>query len=149
YGWPYYWGDAAAGTGFVAPVAPPMAPVAAGANSPAHEDSRTSEGNPTDASQRPRGDPHLRSAHAIRGHSIEAEDGPIGHVEDFMIDDVAWTFRYLLVDTRSWWPGKKVIVSRARIQEMRWQDLKVRVHLTRDAIKSAPEFDGADEISAE
>src|SRR5665213_3205108 len=31
-------------------------------------------------------DPHLRSTHDVDGHHIEATDGEIGHVEDFIID---------------------------------------------------------------
>jgi hypothetical protein len=31
-----------------------------------------------------RGDPDLRSAHAVSGHHVEASDGEIGHVEDFL-----------------------------------------------------------------
>ena len=32
-------------------------------------------------------DPHLRSTHDVSGHHIQAADGEIGHVEDFIIDD--------------------------------------------------------------
>lgn len=32
-------------------------------------------------------DSHLRSTHDVRGHHIQAADGGIGHVEDFIIDD--------------------------------------------------------------
>ena len=38
-------------------------------------------------------------------------DGEIGHVEDFIIDDETWAIRYLIIDTRNWWPGKKVLIS--------------------------------------
>ena len=33
------------------------------------------------------GDPHLRSAMAMIGYHMEAQDGAIGHAEDFIIDD--------------------------------------------------------------
>src|ERR1035438_418256 len=35
-------------------------------------------------------DPHLRSTDAVTGHNIQAKDGEIGHVEDFIIDDETW-----------------------------------------------------------
>ena len=47
----------------------------------------------------------------MTGYHIEATDGGIGHVKDFIIDDETWAIRYLEVDTRNWWPGKKVLVS--------------------------------------
>ena len=56
-------------------------------------------------------DHHSRSTCEVAGYRIHAEDGEIGHVEDFMIDDETWAIRYLIVDTRNWWPGKKVLVS--------------------------------------
>ena len=57
-------------------------------------------------------DRHLRSTHAVSGYHVGALDGDIGHVEDFIVHDETWTFRYLIVNTGSWWPGKKVLVSR-------------------------------------
>jgi hypothetical protein len=55
-------------------------------------------------------DPHLRSIEEITGYHIHATDGEIGHVEDFLVDDAGWGIRYVAVDTRNWWPGKKVLI---------------------------------------
>jgi hypothetical protein len=44
------------------------------------------------------------------------------------------------VATKNWWPGKKVLVSPAWIERVSWEDSKVYTGLTREAIKSAPEF---------
>ena len=54
----------------------------------------------------------------VGGHDIQATDGEIGHVEDFIIDDETWAIRYLVIDTRNWWPGGKdpgfAVLDRAR-----------------------------------
>jgi len=76
----------------------------------------------------------------VSGHDIQAVDGEIGHVEDFIIDDETWTIRYLVVDTRNWWPGKKVLVSPQWIKSVSWDELKVFVNLTREAIQQSPEY---------
>ena len=86
------------------------------------------------------GDPHLRSTAEVSSYRIQARDGEIGHVEDFLIDDETWSIRYLVVDTRNWWPGKKVLVSPEWIDEVRWNEAKVFLHLSRTAIKDAPEY---------
>lgn len=86
------------------------------------------------------GDPNLRSTKDVTGHSIEARDGEIGHVEDFVIDDETWTIRYLIVDTRNWWPGKKVLISPKWIERVSWEASKVVINLSREAIKSSPEY---------
>jgi len=85
-------------------------------------------------------DPHLRSTNDVIGHHIQASDGDIGHVEDFIIDDETWAIRYLIIDTRNWWPGKKVLVAPRWIESVSWSALTVSVNLTREAIRQSPEY---------
>jgi hypothetical protein len=85
-------------------------------------------------------DPHLRSTEDVEGHTIEASDGEIGHVKDFVIDDESWAIRYLIVSTQNWWPGKKVLISPRWINSISWEESKVVVGLTRESIKLFPEF---------
>ena len=86
------------------------------------------------------GDPHLRSTHDVSGHHIQAADGEIGHVEDFIVDDETWAIRYLVVDTRNWWPGKKVLISPKWIERVSWEEAKVFINLSRETIRQAPEY---------
>jgi hypothetical protein len=85
-------------------------------------------------------DPHLRSTYAVSGHHIQATDGEIGHVEDFIIDDETWAIRYLIVNTQNWWPGKKVLVSPQWIERVSWHESKVFVNLSCKTIKQSPEY---------
>ena len=89
----------------------------------------------------PSGDPTLRSSRDVTGYYIAALDGEIGHVDDFLVEDRAWAIRYLLVATRNWWPGKKVLISPEWIKTVSWADSQVEVDLRRDEIKAAPEYD--------
>jgi hypothetical protein len=86
------------------------------------------------------GNDYLRSTDAVRGYEIQALDGEIGHVEDFIIDDETWAIRYLVVSTRNWWPGKKALVSPHWIERVSWDESKVFVNLPREAIKQSPEY---------
>jgi hypothetical protein len=88
-------------------------------------------------------DPDLRSIHDVSGHHVEASDGEIGHVEDFLIDDATWAIRYLIVDTRDWLPGKRVLVSPKWIERVSWSEKQVVVDLAREAIQQAPEYTAA------
>ena len=85
-------------------------------------------------------DHHLRSTHAVGGYHIQALDGEIGHVEDFIIDDETWSIRYLVVDTRNWWQGRRVLVSTQWIERVSWSESKVFVNLDRETIKLSPEY---------
>lgn len=85
-------------------------------------------------------DPHLQSTHDVSGHHIQASDGVIGHIEDFLIDDETWAIRYLIINTQNWWPGEKVLVSPQWIERASWEDSKVFINLTREAIKQSPRY---------
>ena len=85
-------------------------------------------------------DHHLRSTYDVSGHHIQATDGEIGHVDDFIIDDETWAIRYLVVATNNWWPGKKVLVSPQWIERISWNESKVFVKLSRETIKQSPEY---------
>ncbi len=94
-------------------------------------------------------DSHLRSTDAVMGYHIAAIDGEIGHVAGFLVDDESWAIRYLEVATHDWWPGKKVLVSPAWIERVSWADSNVYVALSRDDIRSAPEYSEPGKITRE
>jgi hypothetical protein len=130
FGWPYYWGGGvflASGMSTMAEAGElqPEIPKASGAIATEEE---------------PTGDPHLRAMAEVKDYHIQATDGEIGHLEDFIIDDQNWVIRYLVVDTRNWWPGKKVLVSPQWIDRVSWEESKVYAELSRQAIKSSPEY---------
>lgn len=81
---------------------------------------------------------HLRSSEEVIGYRIIATDGPIGHVEDFVVDDRDWSIGTMLVDTRNWLPGKHVRVPVSAIGQVDWATREVRVDVTRDEVKNSP-----------
>lgn len=85
-------------------------------------------------------DHHLRSTHDVTGYNIQATDGEIGHVDDFIIDDETWAIRYLIIDTQNWWPGKKILLAPQWIKRVSWNESKVFVSLLREDIKQSPEY---------
>lgn len=78
---------------------------------------------------------HLRSSDEVIGYSIHAADGKIGHVEDIRLDDRNWAVADLVVDTRDWLAGKKVLVPPSAVEEIDWETKEVRVRLRRDEIE--------------
>jgi hypothetical protein len=82
----------------------------------------------------------LQSTRDVMGHRIEAEDGEIGHVEDFVFEDRSWTIRYMIVAMRNWWPGSQVLISPLWIGSIDWMGAKVNVNLSRDAIRTSPVY---------
>jgi len=86
------------------------------------------------------GDAHLRSAAVVRGYHIQGSDDAIGHVSDFIVDDETWEIRYLVIDTSNWWFGKKVLVAPRWASRISWEQEKVFVEMSREAIKNSPEW---------
>jgi hypothetical protein len=121
YGWPAYWGGSSAW-----------------GNHPYIERDRNKWGEATKGANA--WDRHLRSTHEVTGYHLQALDGEIGHIEDFVIDGETWAIRYLIVGTKNWWPGKKVLVSPQWIERVSWNESKVFVTLSRDTIKGSLEF---------
>ncbi len=121
YGWPAYWDG----------------PYAWGPSTyPMRGQTQWSEASHRDRTE----DPHLRSTKEVTGCSIRAQDGEIGHVGDFVIDDDTWTIRYLIVDTQNWWPGKKVLIPTQWIERISWEESRVFIHMTREALRQSPEY---------
>jgi sporulation protein YlmC with PRC-barrel domain len=81
------------------------------------------------------GDSHLRSGAEVIGYAIEARDGAIGEVQDFVVDEGTWAIRGVVVDTKKWWPGGLVQVRPADIERIDFDAHKVRLRLTRDEVK--------------
>jgi sporulation protein YlmC with PRC-barrel domain len=93
--------------------------------------------------------PHLRQTREVIGYHIHANDGDIGHVEDFIFDDKTWIIRYMVIDTRNWLPGKKVIVSPEWITDIDGEESKVYVNLSQAEVRNSPEFDPSAPVNRE
>lgn len=92
---------------------------------------------------------HLRSMGEVEGYHIQALDGEVGHIEDFILDEEEWKIRYLIVDTRNWLPGRKVVLSPEWVSDISWDERKVYVEFATDEIKDSPEYDPALTLSKE
>ena len=134
YGYPFYWNGPYLWGAEYTPLAAPMIEIAAMEESAAQRAEHLE-------------DSHLRSTTEVKGYSIEATDGDLGHVAGFVIDDETWAIRYIEVATKDWWPGKKVLVPPAWIKSVSWQDSRVSVDLDRDAIKNSPEYKESEPIT--
>src|SRR2546427_3909937 len=84
YGIPRYWPGAVGALPY--PLAPPRVSGAIANELQAHVEQQEIE------------DQHLRSTEDVRGCRLRTTDGDLGHVEDFLVEDLTWRIRYLDVD---------------------------------------------------
>jgi len=90
---------------------------------------------------------NVLSLSEIMGYQIEALDGPLGIAEDFLIDDEDWSVRYMVVDTKSWKPGREVLVPPEWVETVSWAERRVHVKISRQKVKTSQRVDRASHSS--
>jgi sporulation protein YlmC with PRC-barrel domain len=85
-----------------------------------------------------RADAHLRSAQSVKGYNIEATDGTIGHVADFMMDAESWAIRSLVVKTGHRFSGNEVEILVNKVDRISYEKSTVFVNLTKEAVEHSP-----------
>ncbi|MGE5681497.1 MAG: PRC-barrel domain-containing protein [Bacillota bacterium] len=138
YGWPYYWTGLAARIPSLIPLQPE-----------AFLETERQLKKDTEEFHTPP-EHNLRSTRAIVDYKIHANDGDIGNVEDFIVEDGTWSIRYIVVDTGNWLlPGKKVLVALPWIKSIDWKGSKMYVDLSKEELKESPEYDPTRVINRE
>ena len=84
-------------------------------------------------------DSHLRSARVVKGYKVEASDGAIGNLADFMIDGRTWTLREIVVESGHWYSGKQIRIPTEKISRISYDESTVYVDATKAAIAEAAE----------
>lgn len=126
YGWPYYWEGSGLWGASESPILDPT-PV----TSPAEP---TTPGSLSPESA----DAHLRSTQAVTGYQIQASDGTIGHVCDFLMDSQSWAIRRLVVKTGHRLSGKEVQIPTDKVTRISYEASTVYVNLTGKAVEQSP-----------
>lgn len=129
YDWPMYWNASAmaANVGYAKSPAPVVKP----------SEKTAGEHN----------DNHLRGYNEVVGYHVRARDGKIGHVEDMVIKEEDWAVSYIVVDTRDWWPGRKVLMLPMWVMGISWDTSTVQFDLPKTVIAEGPEYDPAAPIN--
>lgn len=145
FGWPHYWrGLYGWGTSWAVPAAPAPAPqlgVAVPPVAPPEEEAEAERGPVPEYAGGTVASHHLRSARETTGYHVQALDGEIGHIEDFIVEPRSWRIAQVVVDTRNWWFGKKVAVPAETFTRVDWESRLVFVDETREQVKERREFD--------
>ncbi len=143
YGYPYYWG----GPGLWGGAAYPLGAWAAA--TPGRDTGMPEEVAAIARAEHESGDPHLRSSREVIGYHIEASDGSIGHINDFLFDERSWAIHYAVIDTHNWLPDRLVLVTPRTIESVDWAGSKVHVKLTRHAVEASPSYERSASLSKE
>ena len=83
----------------------------------------------------------LWDASALDGYAIEASDGRIGSVSDFLFEDTSWIVRWLVVDTGNWLSGRKVLLPLSVLGKPDPSLRQFPIKLTMQQVKDSPDID--------
>ena len=76
----------------------------------------------------------------LEGFAIEATDGRIGKVVDFLFDDASWKVRWLVVECGTWLKGRKVLIHPQAVTHSGFEDEQFDVRLTKAQVESSPSW---------
>jgi uncharacterized protein YrrD len=82
----------------------------------------------------------LQVISGLKGFAIEATDGRMGTVADFLFDDASWKVRWLVVDCGNWLKGRKVLIHPSAVSYVALEDEKFDVDLTKAQVEGSPEL---------
>jgi hypothetical protein len=91
----------------------------------------------------------LRSIKQLYGDRLGAVDGEIGQIIDFYFDEQTWSIRYVAVDTGSWLPGRRVLISPHALGRLDQAENVQRANLTRNQIENSPSIKSHKPVSRE
>ncbi|MGA2787461.1 MAG: PRC-barrel domain-containing protein [Verrucomicrobiota bacterium] len=126
YGWPYYWqGGGVWGLSGFPILELPSKPL-------------PSEPAAAIGPQLERANAHLRNTQAVNGYHLQATDGIIGHVCDFMMDDESWVIDQLVIKTGHRFSGKEVLIPTSQVARISFDESTVFVNSTKEAVEQSP-----------
>lgn len=85
----------------------------------------------------------LHLAQKVAGVTVSGTDGDIGTLEDFYFEESGWNVRYLVVDTGSWFDGKRVFLPPSAVKGG-WGRTGVHVNLSRNDVRKIPTVEEAE-----
>jgi hypothetical protein len=128
YGWTGYWlGDGMWGMGGGSILETPARSVPGGST-------------PANGPQPKRADARLRSTQAVSGYHLQATDGIVGHVCDFLMDVKNWTIGQLVVKVGHRFTGNEVLIPAGNVDRVSYDDSTVFVKLTKEAVEQSPAY---------
>lgn len=86
---------------------------------------------------------HLRSTQEVHGYHINAMNGEIGQVSDFILNEETWEITFIVVKTGNFFSHDKVLISPLWIQEVKWNTQEVVVKVSAEAVKNSPHYDSS------
>ena len=65
---------------------------------------------------------HLRSTKEVEGYSVENEQGRVGYIDDFVVDEESWKITSVIIQEGKLFPAKRHMIEPRTITGMSWSE---------------------------
>lgn len=89
----------------------------------------------------------LHRLESLKGFSLQAGDGEIGHLREVWFDDRNWAVRYLVVQTGNWLTGRRVLIAPGTVSAIDTGNQSLAVGLTRRQVRDSPPMESETTVS--
>jgi hypothetical protein len=89
----------------------------------------------------------LRSLKELERTTVDATDGDLGSIANFLFDDDRWAVRYLVVETGTSFKRRQVLISPISFRSVDWPTRVVHLGLTCHQIENSPGVDSDKPVS--
>jgi hypothetical protein len=79
----------------------------------------------------------LRSSTEVTGYQLEASDGPVGKLTDFILTDDSWRISYLVVGLDG---GPEVVFPPEWVERINWGERRIHVAVEGNTIRLSPAY---------
>jgi len=77
----------------------------------------------------------------LKGYAVMGSDGHLGTVTDLLFDDATWKMRWLVVNTRDWFPSHEVLLPVTAWGRLDISRRQFTVRLSRQHVEDSPSFE--------
>jgi hypothetical protein len=80
---------------------------------------------------------HLRSSKEVIGYRLDARDGPVGTLADFILAEDSWKIFYLSAKMDD---GPEVVLPPEWVERISWAERKLQIDADRQTIRDSPPY---------
>jgi hypothetical protein len=91
---------------------------------------------------------HLRSARSMRDYRVNAEEQPMGFLDDFFVDNEEWSLRFMSITPQNRQGGRSLVPIQM-IEKVSWLRSELDVNSPKEIIRKAPRYDVGAPLSAD
>ncbi len=83
----------------------------------------------------------LYSLKELNGYQVLGDDGPIGRIDSFYLEEESWVMRYVVVDTTPGPFGRRVLLATTALEAPDREKRAVHAYVTQEQVRNSPDID--------